>query len=79
MTELCETTGADINDVKAIIGTDSRIGPKFLQCSVGFGGSCFDKDIASLVYILHSMKHSESANYWQGVLNINLRQKSRLA
>jgi UDPglucose 6-dehydrogenase len=53
MTELCEvTSGCDINEVKAIIASDSRIGSKFLQCSAGFGGSCFDKDLQSLVYIL---------------------------
>ena len=72
MTELCETTkGCSINDVRDIIGSDSRIGDKFLQCSIGFGGSCFDKDLASLVYILASKGQNESAQYWQGVLDIN--------
>ena len=51
MSELCEKTGADVNEVAKAIGMDSRIGPKFLKASVGFGGSCFQKDIMNLVYI----------------------------
>jgi UDPglucose 6-dehydrogenase len=73
------TPGCDISDVRKIMESDNRIGSKFLQCSLGFGGSCFDKDIKSLVYILASNKMVESALYWQGVLDINQRQKARLA
>ena len=71
LTELCEKSGASIEEVKSIIGSDSRIGTQFLQCSVGFGGSCFEKDIESLVYILESNNMKECAMYWQGVLEIN--------
>ena len=48
---LCEATGADVDEVARAIGTDSRIGPKFLKSSIGFGGSCFQKDILNLVYL----------------------------
>lgn len=65
ITEICENTqGCDIKDVRDIIASDSRIGDKFLQCSIGFGGSCFDKDLASLAYILYSNKQIEAAKYW---------------
>jgi UDPglucose 6-dehydrogenase len=79
MTGLCEKTGASISEVKGIIGSDSRIGSQFLQCSIGFGGSCFEKDLESLVYILDSNDEHEAAKYWQGVLDINFNQKKRLA
>jgi UDPglucose 6-dehydrogenase len=52
---LCEKTGADVDEVARAIGSDSRIGPKFLKSSVGFGGSCFQKDILNLVYICRSL------------------------
>lgn len=58
------TPDCDIADVRKIMESDNRIGSKFLQCSLGFGGSCFDKDIKSLVYILYSNKIVESALYW---------------
>ena len=80
ITALCEMTpSCDISDVRRIVESDNRIGGKFLQCSLGFGGSCFEKDIQSLVYILASNNMAESAIYWQGVLDINQRQKARLA
>lgn len=76
---LCESTEADVNEVANAIGTDSRIGSKFLKASVGFGGSCFQKDILNLVYICRSMGLEEVANYWQGVIDINNYQKRRFA
>ena len=73
VTELCETTpGRDVSSVKAIVQADDRIGGKYLQCSLGFGGSCFEKDLQSLIYILHSNNMVSSAVYWQGVLDLNL-------
>lgn len=79
ITALCEQSGCDVQDIKRIIESDSRIGNKYLQCSLGFGGSCFEKDIQSLVYILASNNMQESAIYWQSVLDINLKQKMRIA
>jgi UDPglucose 6-dehydrogenase len=74
---LCEATGADIQQVARSIGTDSRIGPKFLNASVGFGGSCFQKDILNLVYICESVGLYEVARYWQSVVSMNDYQKER--
>merc|ERR1711953_1149854 len=68
---LCERTGADVGEVSRAIGTDSRIGPKFLNASVGFGGSCFQKDILNLVYICEQFGLSEVAAYWQQVVDMN--------
>ena len=79
MSELCEKTGADVNEVAKAIGMDSRIGSKFLQSSVGFGGSCFKKDILNLVYIAQSYGLSEVADYWEQVILMNDHQKSRFA
>ncbi len=79
MSELCEKTGADINDVAKAVGMDSRIGSKFLQSSVGFGGSCFQKDILNLVYIAKSYGLNEVADYWEQVIILNDHQKSRFA
>ena len=79
LTELCEKTGANIEDVAIAIGTDSRIGPKFLKASVGFGGSCFQKDILNLVYICKSMGLNESADYWEQVIIMNNHQRKRFA
>merc|ERR1711998_526200 len=76
---LCEKTSADVSEVANAIGTDPRIGPKFLQASVGFGGSCFQKDILNLVYLCESFGLPEVAAYWQGVVNINDYQKRRFA
>lgn len=74
---LCETTGADVQQVARSIGTDSRIGPKFLNASVGFGGSCFQKDILNLVYICESVGLKEVADYWNSVITMNDYQKQR--
>src|SRR5690554_4688725 len=76
---LCEKTGADVDEVAAAIGTDSRIGPKFLKASVGFGGSCFQKDILNLVYICRSLNLHEVADYWEQVVKMNDYQKQRFA
>jgi UDPglucose 6-dehydrogenase len=76
---LCELTEADVDEVAAAIGADKRIGPKFLKASVGFGGSCFQKDILNLVYICRSLGLDEVADYWQGVIDINNYQKRRFA
>lgn len=77
LSELCEKTGADVNEVARAIGMDSRIGPKFLKSSVGFGGSCFQKDILNLVYIAKSYGLNEVADYWEQVIIMNDHQKKR--
>lgn len=74
---LCEATGADVDEVANAIGTDSRIGSKFLKSSVGFGGSCFQKDIFNLVYLCEYFGLPEVASYWNGVIEINDYQKKR--
>ena len=74
---LCEATGADVQQVARAIGTDSRIGPKFLNASVGFGGSCFQKDILNLVYICESVGLEQVARYWHSVVTMNDYQKER--
>lgn len=79
MSELCEKTGADVNEVAKAIGMDSRIGSKFLKSSVGFGGSCFQKDILNLVYIAQSYGLKEVADYWEQVIIMNDHQKHRFA
>ncbi|UYV64371.1 UGDH [Cordylochernes scorpioides] len=61
---ICEATGADVGEVAHAVGTDSRIGSKFLQASIGFGGSCFQKDVLNLVYLCESLNLPEVANYW---------------
>ena len=76
---LCEATGADVSEVARAVGKDSRIGPKFLKASVGFGGSCFQKDILNLVYLCRHYGLEEVADYWQGVIDINNYQKNRFA
>ena len=76
---LCEATGADVDEVARAIGTDSRIGPKFLKASVGFGGSCFQKDILNLVYLCEHFGLSEVAAYWEQVVKMNDHQKRRFA
>lgn len=74
---LCEETGANVDEVAHAIGTDSRIGPKFLKSSVGFGGSCFQKDILNLVYLCEHFGLPEVAAYWNGVIEMNDYQKHR--
>lgn len=76
---LCEKTDANIDEVARAIGQDSRIGPKFLKASVGFGGSCFQKDILNLVYIAKSYGLDEVADYWEQVILMNDYQKRRFA
>ena len=79
ISELCESTGADIEEVAKAIGMDSRIGPKFLKSSVGFGGSCFQKDILNLVYIAKSLGLNNVSNYWNQVILLNNHQRERFA
>lgn len=79
MSEICEKTGANIAEVSKAIGMDSRIGPKFLKASVGFGGSCFQKDILNLVYIAKSYGLNEVADYWEQVVLMNEHQKQRFS
>ena len=74
---LCEETGANVDEVANSIGTDSRIGPKFLKSSVGFGGSCFQKDILNLCYLCRYFRLPEVANYWEQVISMNEYQKER--
>lgn len=76
---ICEKTGANVEEVSRAIGADNRIGPKFIKASVGFGGSCFQKDILNLVYISKSLGLDEVADYWEQVLIINDYQKKRFA
>merc|ERR1712032_1427635 len=73
---LCERTGANVNEVSRAIGTDSRIGRKFLNASIGFGGSCFQKDILNLVYICEQFGVNEVAEYWQKVVDMNEHVKA---
>ena len=79
LSELCEETGADIEEVSKAIGMDSRIGKSFLKTSVGFGGSCFQKDILNLVYIARSEGLEKVANYWEQILIINKHQRDRFS
>ncbi len=74
---LCEKTGADVGEIAYAVGTDRRIGPRFLSASIGFGGSCFKKDILNLVYIARSYGLNEVADYWQAVVAMNEYQQER--
>jgi UDPglucose 6-dehydrogenase len=76
---LCEATGADVDEVAYAIGRDSRIGPKFLKASAGFGGSCFQKDILNLVYLCEHFGLPEAAAYWEQVVRMNDWQKHRFS
>ncbi|RXQ93873.1 UDP-glucose 6-dehydrogenase [Ancylomarina salipaludis] len=76
---LCEKTGADVDEIARAIGKDSRIGAKFLKSSVGFGGSCFQKDILNLVYLCQHFNLPEVADYWAQVVKMNDYQKHRFA
>ena len=79
ISELCEVTGADVDEVARAVGMDSRVGPKFLKASVGFGGSCFQKDILNLVYIAKTYGLNEVADYWEQVIIMNDHQKKRFS
>merc|ERR1712232_727711 len=76
---LCEATGANISEISRAVGMDPRIGPKILQASVGFGGSCFQKDILNLVYLCESSGLTECAEYWNQVIKMNDFQKKRFS
>ena len=75
----CEATGADVREVARAIGTDSRIGPKFLQAGPGFGGSCFQKDILNLVYLCRHFGLPDVADYWESVVTLNTWQQHRIS
>jgi len=79
LSALCETTGADVQEVAKVIGTDSRVGSEFLRASVGFGGSCFNKDLLGLIYLCEAHHLPETAEYWRQVIKINEYQKQRFA
>jgi UDPglucose 6-dehydrogenase len=79
LSALCEKTGANIDELSVVIGMDHRIGPHFLKASVGFGGSCFQKDILNLVYLCKYYGLDEVAEYWHQVVKINDYQKDRFA
>jgi UDPglucose 6-dehydrogenase len=74
---LCEKTGADVGEISFAVGSDRRIGPRFLNASIGFGGSCFKKDILNLVYICRSYGLNEVADYWEAVVRLNEYQQER--
>ena len=76
---LCEATGADVEEVARAIGTDTRIGPKFLRSGPGFGGSCFQKDILNLVYLCRHFGLPEVADYWESVVHLNTWQQHRIS
>ena len=76
---LCEQTGADVREVSRAIGSDSRIGSKFLDSGPGFGGSCFKKDILNLVYLSEYFGLPEVANFWEGVVNLNNWHQKRIS
>ena len=76
---ICEATGANVDEVAHACGVDRRIGPHFLRASVGFGGSCFQKDILNLVYLSGSLGLPAVADYWQQVITMNEFSKSRFA
>jgi UDPglucose 6-dehydrogenase len=77
ISQLCEKTFADVQEISKAIGADTRIGAKFLNSSVGFGGSCFKKDVLNLVYIAESNGLSEVAEYWEWVVKMNEHQQNR--
>jgi UDPglucose 6-dehydrogenase len=79
LSAICEATGANIDEVSHAVGKDSRMGSKFLRASVGFGGSCFQKDILNLVYLSESLHLPEVAAYWKQVVEMNEYQKRRFS
>jgi UDPglucose 6-dehydrogenase len=76
--QLCEVSGADIDEVANVLGMDHRIGKYFLKAGPGFGGSCFKKDILNLVYLCRSYGLTDAADYWEGVVKMNETQKRRI-
>ncbi len=79
MSAVCEASGADVQEVARAIGKDKRIGPYFLHASVGFGGSCFQKDVLNLVYLCEAFNLPEVAEYWRQVVKMNDYQRRRFA
>lgn len=79
LSAICEKTGADVEEVAYACGLDSRLGSRMLKAGPGFGGSCFKKDILSLVYISESLHLYEVASYWKAIVSINDYQKDRFA
>ncbi|KAF2083983.1 UDP-glucose dehydrogenase [Saccharata proteae CBS 121410] len=79
LSAVCEATGADIDEVSHACGLDARIGSRMLKASVGFGGSCFKKDVLSLTYISESLHLPEVAAYWKSIVDINEYQKDRFS
>jgi UDPglucose 6-dehydrogenase len=79
LTAICEASGADISEIAKAIGADSRIGSQFLKAGVGFGGSCFRKDLQGLIYLLEQFHMTNEAAYWRTVLTMNVYQKERFA
>lgn len=77
MATICESTGADIDEVARAVGMDSRIGPNFLKAGIGFGGSCFQKDVLNLVYLSECLNLKEVADYWYKVIEMNDYQRTR--
>lgn len=76
---ICDVSGADVQEVSRAIGADSRLGSKFLNASVGFGGSCFQKDVLNMVYLSEALRLPEVANYWYSVIQMNDFQRDRFA
>jgi UDPglucose 6-dehydrogenase len=79
LSAICEATGADIEELSYAVGLDARIGSKMLKASAGYGGSCFKKDVLSLVYIAEALHSTEVAMYWRQVVELNKYQKKRIA
>ena len=79
LSAICELSGADVREVAMAVGMDARIGSKYLNASLGFGGSCFKKDVLSLVYIAECLHLPEVAEYWRSVITMNDYQKERFA
>jgi UDPglucose 6-dehydrogenase len=77
LSSICEAVSANIQDLSYAVGLDSRIGPKMMNASVGFGGSCFKKDILNLVYISETLNLPEVAAYWKAVVDVNEYQMAR--
>ncbi|KAI8586037.1 UDP-glucose/GDP-mannose dehydrogenase family, NAD binding domain-containing protein [Geranomyces variabilis] len=79
LSAICEATGADVSEVAIACGKDSRIGSQFLSAGVGFGGSCFRKDILNLVYLSNCLNLPNVANYWEQVIKMNEYQQHRFS